>query len=261
MQQQNSQRIKLLVVLVILAIVVLGGFSIYNSLTFHVVKTDPGLGAVSKYSPFIKVYFNKTLNPASLRISDLGGVLSQSSASGKVVTLTFARQLTVGKKYEVSIDHIRSTSGDEIINKNISFIAQDIPVSQLSKDQQNHIIANQDKIPYSVYAINYTGFSALTDQGVSSGQLQDIKTALFNYSQSINKQFWTMVLNQNSLNIVFQDPTARDAADLASSATFTVAMGGQNYTVRTEYTGLDDSTYTRIYDASGTQVFDNTANN
>jgi hypothetical protein len=259
--QPRNQQIRLLAVLVMVLILVWGGFSLYNSLTFHVVKTDPSLGAVSKYSPFIKVYFNKTLNPASLKVSDLGGILSSSSVNGKVVTLKFARDLTVNKKYSVSIDHVRATSGDTITNYAINFTAQNISVDKLSKDQQKFIIANQDKIPYSVYAVTYTNFSALTDQGVSSGQLQNIETALFNYSESIHKQFWTMVLNQNSLNIVFQDPTARDAADLASSATFTVSMGGQNYTVRTEYTGLDDNTYTRIYDASGTQVFDNTADN
>lgn len=258
--QQLSQRIKLLAILVVLAVLVILGNVVYNQTVFHIIKTDPDVSAVSKFSPFIKIYFSKSLDTKSLKLSDLGGILSSSTVSGKVVTLTFSQPLVTGKKYSVSIDQIRSLSGSTITNKPITFVAQNISIEKLSKDQQQHIIANQDKIPYSVYAINYENFSALTAQGISSGQLQSIETALFTYSQSVKQRFWTMTLSTSSLNIVFQDPTARDTADLASSATFNVSMGGQTYKVRTEYTGLDDNTYTRIYDANGQQVFDNTAN-
>lgn len=263
MQQQPNNAIQrriigLLVGLMALVCAGLIGWSIYNGLTFRITSVDPTMEQVSTQSPFIRIHFNKNLNPASLRVTDNGGILQSSQAQNKTVTLLFARALTAGKKYSVTLDTVRATDGKVISNQVYTFTAQDIPVNELSDDQQNYIVAHQDNIPYLQYTISYTGFSALTDQGITSGQVDDMKTALFNYSKQINKEFWTMSLDTSSVKVVFHDPTTREAN--ASSVTFKVSLGGQYYTVRSEYADLDDNTYTRIYDPSGAQVFDNTAN-
>jgi hypothetical protein len=254
----NNQRNKRLAVLgAILLGILLIAFTAYNQLVFHIVKTDPGMSAVSQYSPFVRIYFNNDIDAGSLKITDFGGLFESKSVKGKVVELNFARLLTPNKEYAFSIAHVENTRGGVIENKEFRFFAKNIPIAKLSKDQQAAILARQDQIPYSVYSIDYSGFDALTEQGISAGQLLDIKTALFDYSQQASKEYPTMNLDPNSLRIVLHDPSAR--VSNANSATFTVSLGGAAFSVRSEYNGLEDNTFTRIYDPSGAQVFDNTA--
>lgn len=231
------------------------GWLVYQQLVFRVVKTDPSTKSVSTISPFIKVYFSDEIDPSSVKVNDYGGLLDKETVSGKVLELSFARQLELDKEYSIIIAEVKNESGDILQNIKLDFVAKDIPLEELSDDQQQTILEEQDNIPYSVYSIDYVNFGALTDQGVSSGQLQDIKVALYSYSKKINKEFKTMTVDPASLRIVYPDPQARNP--LASSATFSVNLGGQVFTVRTEYTGLEDSTFTRIYAPNGGQVFDN----
>jgi hypothetical protein len=251
----TAQTKRLILGLVVGLGIVLAGYAVYQSLVFKISRTDPAMGAVATRSPFVKIYFNQKIDPSSLKLTDYGDLFSSTKVDDKVITLTFARGLTKDKSYAFSISHVESQSGKIIENKRFDFTAKDIPINKLSKDQQAAILAQQDQIPYSVYAINYDNFDALTEQGISSVQLQDIKSALLYYSKKVGEEYWTITLDPKSLVIVLHDSSARDSN--ASSATFRIDLAGQRFSVRAEYNGLQDKTYTRIYAPDGSRVFNN----
>lgn len=235
-------------------LLIVGNF-VYNLLVFRISGTNPSLSSVSTYTSTVQVNFNHTLRKSSVKISDFGGILSGSIVSNKTLSLKIGQSLKVGQTYTIIIDRAEDTGGKVIINKPITFVVKDIPYDELSKEEQQSLIQNQDVYPYSVSYVTYKNFDALTSQGVSTGQLQNIKEAVYAYSQSINKEFWTVNLQPSTLRVVFNDPTAKKS--LTSSATFTIAALGKDYIVRAEYSGLDNKTYTRIYTADGAQVYSN----
>ena len=220
------------------------------------VKTDPQASAVSIHSPFIKLYFSDNLNPSSVHISDYGAIFNKPSVNGKVVTLSFAITPQEGKEYAFIIDSVRSIDGDTITGTKISFTAKNIPYDDLSADQQAALIQKQDRYPYTIDYISYPGFNELSDQGITFSQLQNIKQAIFDYSKVLKKEYWSVSLDPSSVRVVFHDQTARDPS--GSSATFNVTMGNQSFSVRTEYTSIGKDTYTRLFAADGSQLFDNT---
>ena len=153
------------------------------------------------------------------------------------------------KKYLLLAGLILGLIGLAVI---ITLVTHSGDSNQKTVEQQ---VSEQDRFTYSPLTINFVGFSQLTGQGMTSDQLTAIQTTIFNYSNTIKKEFKTVTLNASSLNIVFHDPTDRTAN--TSSATFSITADGTPYTVRTEYPDFGNNLYTRIYDANGTVVFDN----
>ena len=254
MHEPSRKRFIQISVLVTIIVLALASFSLYKNITFHITKTDPATSEVSIYSPYIKVYFNNKLDAKSVKIEDYGALFGKRVVNDKTLTLYFNRALLEGKTYAFIIKSVQNTDGEAIQNTKIEFTAQKIAVSELTKEQQSTIIGQQDKYPYAPAYVSYPGFTELTSQGVTSGQLQSIKQATFDYSGTIKREFRKVTLDPATVNIVFHDPTARNPN--GSSATFSLTMGNEKYTARAEYVNLDNDVYTRIYNAAGVQVYD-----
>lgn len=117
--------------------------------------------------------------------------------------------------------------------------------SSRAKQQE---INGQSNFVYSPQVIDYEGFNALITQGVASDQLTQIEQQIFDFSNSIHKEFQTVTLDDSSLVIVFHDPTSINSN---TSATFSVNTGDTTYKVRAEYPDFGINIYTRIFDNSG----------
>lgn len=242
------------ILFLILVVLLLCGLLFYKNMQFHLIKTDPKLSAVSQYTSEITLYYNRALDVKSVNVYDPGAILSGKTIEDKTVTVKFGQKLQTGTTYAFIVRGIKSSDGTVLPDRKIEFTVKNIPLNKLSESQQKKIIANQDKYPYAVENIRYSGFDSLIDQGVTSGEMLDIQTDIFKYSKVVNQQFWDVALDPSSLVIAFHDPSAREAN--ASSATFDVKLSGNLVKIRSEYDGISDVTYTRIFDTAGNTLYD-----
>lgn len=246
---------------VLLASVLLIGFfvanSVWNILTFRVTGTDPGMSNVAAASAYIDIDFNKSIVAKSLSLKYSTPFVTKTVVTSNRVRLDIqGTGLEVGKRYTITMVRVDSTGGKQILNKQLSFTAKNIPVSQLSKDQQQALLNRQDHYPYEVQYINFAGFDTLLNSGVSSEQLQAIQSYLYAYSQQVHKQFWTITLDKSAYK--FQVHNA-DSGDFNDHATFPVSMGGTTYTAHVTLDPINDVAYLQLQNSAGVTVYDSTS--
>jgi hypothetical protein len=139
-----AARFKAVFLILVVFLILYGSLSLYNYVKFHVITTNPTISKIGAQSPYLKVYFNKTLSNQSLVVSATGNAMKSDSVSGKVLTVNFNEPLTINKSYTVIIHSISSQSGSQILNKNFTFTAQNIPFNDLPTDQQKALVGSQD---------------------------------------------------------------------------------------------------------------------
>lgn len=116
---------------------------VFKNTQFHVVRTNPSMRGVSVISPFIKVDFNKKLNPSSLDFSSSDGLIVAHSVNGKEVYFSLG-SMQLNTKYSLSINSITSIDGKVLRNIRYTFSPSDVSYIKLPKDQQKAISNRQD---------------------------------------------------------------------------------------------------------------------
>lgn len=145
MNNMSHTTIKRIIAALVIVALVVAGWLIYQTLTFHVTNTNPRTSSVSDVTPFLKVNFSKSL-ANSVLVNSTPSIIRSQSVSGKTLTLNLV-PLTVGQDYTVTIESVTSQGGDTLHNIVLHFTAQDIPFDSLPEDQQKAILANQDSLP------------------------------------------------------------------------------------------------------------------
>jgi hypothetical protein len=241
-------------VLVLAAII---AWSLYNALTFHVSRTDPDTGDIGASSAFIDIYFSKPVTTNGLKISYSEPFVVSRHVSGKKIRLDLlSAGLVVGKKYTITLGTVNSTGGKMIQNKVLRFTAKNIPVDKMSKEQQQALINRQDTYPYSVQYVNYQNFDNLLSRGLSANQLQAVKQYIFDFSDRVRKQFWTVTLAQPSLVVQRHDA---EAASLDDIFNFQVQLGKSVYQATVTSDPINDVVFLQLHDSNGAIIYDSTS--
>lgn len=248
-----NPKIKLLVLFVLVAIILVIGFLFYRSSQFRIVRTDPKLSSVSKVAPYLRVYFNDAIDSSSLKVSDPDSIIGSTKINNKSVVFYFKENLVKDIRYTITIRSIKNEQGELLINKPLTFVAKNIGYDKLSKEQQQTLVARQDAPIYEVQTIDFTNFDSLLDYGITSGQLLNIKNAIYDYSNIKKAKYWHIPLNTKSVVITNHNAAS---ADTLERADFTITLGGALYKVHVEYQGLYDSVYLQLFDAAGVVVYD-----
>lgn len=249
----GSQWLKRVLVVVVVLLLVWVGWLIYISSTFHIVRTSPSLNSVGNVSPFIKLYFNEPLSSKGLSVQTNQDI-TKATINGKIMTVSLSQNLTAGNTYTIVINHLASSGGRLIHNKRLTFVARNIAFSDLPAEQQQAAIASQDQYPYSVNSINYVGFDALTNTGLTSDQVQLVKQNLYSYSATSRNNYQTMTIDTNSITSAPFDPNSSATRQVM----FTVTLDKTVYRATVGYIGLSDANLL-LQDSSGATVYDSTA--
>lgn len=245
---------KLIVLVVILAVAVLGWW-VWQISQFHIVKTDPKLSQVATLSESLTIYFSDEINPASFRLSDTYGIVSDKPEfHGKQVVIPLS-SLTEAARYSLTVTSVKNTDGEMLVNQKLDFTTKDIPYAKLSKSQQQALVNSQDRPVYSVNTLNYSRFNDLLDYGITSDQLQNIKQALFDYSNVAHKQFWTMTLTPDSIAVATYKP---GSGSTKNSASFSVRLNNETFRATIDYDLLADDVHLVLQNPGGATVFDST---
>ncbi|HSX36565.1 MAG TPA: Ig-like domain-containing protein [Patescibacteria group bacterium] len=138
MEQQiiSKKYARWLVALVAAILLVWAGYFIYNSFTFRLTGTNPGVNNVATISPFFKINFNKNLSPRGLSVSASPDVIDSYSINGSAITVLLKTPLDSSQTYTLKVHGIASTGGKTLPGHSFSFKPRYLPSSQLPKDQQ-----------------------------------------------------------------------------------------------------------------------------
>jgi len=144
---QRNRQIPTIIGIIAIVIVSIAAVVYYSFFTFHITKTDPGLERISRYSPIIRINFNKELSRGSSDIVILNkDNISKVEVEGKQLRL-FLKNINpdVDSSYTVTINKLLSKDKQYIIkDKRISFSTKDIEFSEMSEADQKLIIDQQD---------------------------------------------------------------------------------------------------------------------
>ena len=237
----------------VLLLVAFGGIMFYKASQFHIVRTDPKLSAIADTAPSLTVYFNDEIQSADFSPTYDPSIVSSSDIGKKSVTFHFTNNLKVGKQYTIIINYVRNKSGDVLTDKKLVFTVRDIEFNKLSKKQQKALINAQDQRVYDVNGITYTNFDTLLSYGISSEQLENIKSLLFDYSNTVGKRFWQMTLQKDSVVITNHNPETGETTDKLD---FIVSLGGSDFRAHAEYDVLSDGIHLLLTDTAGNLVYD-----
>lgn len=130
--------------LVIIPVIAIAGWFIYQSTLFRMTGTTPGLGKVSSLSPFIDINFSKQLDSENINITTEDIDVTSFEANNKTLRV-FIGEIEADSDYSFTIDSISAKNGKSLQNIKVSFTAKDIPFEKLSKAQQQAILQNQDR--------------------------------------------------------------------------------------------------------------------
>jgi hypothetical protein len=245
MQNIRIMRSKLIFFLLI-PILILASWLLYNGLTFRITGTNPGINKVATVSPFFKISFNKALSSKDIVLSSSLNIVNAYSVSGRVLNISLKEPLQQSTSYTISISRIKSESGKEIINKSFTFRAEYISESNLPKDQQQALLRQQINHPLSRNSIYFSGANNLLTYGVTLAQLEAFKQAVFMYSNKIKN----VSINASSIKLAPHDP---NSSSVGAAMNFSLIIDDKDFSAKIEYSNLT-TLRLFLYDSSGSNL-------
>lgn len=242
----------LLYVLVLLAFVM--GLLVFRVLSFHLISTTPNLKAVTIITPSVVFNYSSRLSETGMKVSSRDPIVKSFAVNNKslVVNLSSAT-LIVGKTYTITVGSLQDTKNRKLGAKTYSFKVVSVSFSELSKSQQADVMKRQANVPYTRSSITYSGFDVLTNNGLSTYQLEDVKQAFFLYSNSIKQKVSRVTLVNDSLVL---GPYDSNSPNPISSSTFSVKVDDTALGAKLVYSGLSAAELYLYDQVSGGQLFD-----
>ncbi len=245
---RNNPAIKWTIVSSVVAIVIIVALTVMRANSFHVVNTTPALNKVGILSPDLTLNYNRELSSENVSVTSSPDVVSGTKVDGKNLILTLKNNMTTGTKYTITVVSVSSANGSQLQGKTYSFTAQDIPFNELSKEQQQTILDQQNNKPKTKdFSSSYFGESLLYDNGFTDDHVSDIEQALTNYFASVKITASTVTFSKPIPPQPHpDDPAAPDVYG------FTVTFNDKSYSVRVTTSSISTARL-YLYDATGTQ--------
>lgn len=248
MESKTAAKLKLLITIVVIALIALAGFLIYRSLQFRMIKTVPAMGAVPTSAPYIRLYFNQSVEAGSVKLTSNSQDFGNYKVDGKTITLPVAApQLQAGQTYTIELQSVTSTKGKTLASQTYSFVPKVIAFEDLSSEVQQAILQAQANRPKTRDNYAYTGLDALLDQGVSSQQLNDFKQAIFQYLEKSKK------LSVNNIGV---SSVTTEITQPGSTASFNLSLDNSEVLyAKLKFQFLTEAQL-YLYTKEGQQVYD-----
>jgi hypothetical protein len=142
-------RTKKFVGALIILVLVIVAFSVYDYFNFSYVSVNPSMNQIANWTPFITFKFNKTLSYKGLSVKITPNVFYGKgySLSGDELTLFLSVPMQVNEQYHISIGSITDSHGQTIRNLNFTFRPLSKNISQLPDAQQEALTGRNESSP------------------------------------------------------------------------------------------------------------------
>jgi hypothetical protein len=201
----------------VVLVVMLVGFLVWRSATFHITNTDPVMGNVSTISPFLQIKFNQPISASGLRVLSSSDFTTDPEVSGSTLTIPFIVPLHSGQMYTITLVVVHSMKGKTITNRVFRFQPRYIPSSQLSGNQRKALLQNE--IPTGP---TFLGTDALAGYGLATSQVANLEQLIITFDSSVKKA----VIDSSSITIGKYDPNDPDPR---APILFNISIDGKNY--------------------------------
>ena len=149
-QQPQRKLIKLGLVLFALLVIGLGGWTLYSSITFRIVKINPKPANVTQISPFFNISFSQKLS-SKVAVSSVPNIIKNYSVQGKVLSINLIIPLASNQKYVISVDNIYAADGKHLPNQQFVFNPKPVTDNQLPADQKKVLLDAQSQYSQAIF--------------------------------------------------------------------------------------------------------------
>ena len=194
MMRLNMNR-KLLIIgaVISLVMIIVIGLSLRHAPSLRLFSTNPTDGGTPhQYTP-VTFTFNQPLAATQSGINEITltpSIAGRTIASDKTVTFTPNAPYSIGVKYKATLKGATNKQGEKLGDITISFTPKYVPYNELPENVQKALNADSADVhlPYSPAAIGIGGTPALTIHGVTDDQILILKTAFYQYFQSVKQE-------------------------------------------------------------------------
>jgi hypothetical protein len=251
---------KNLLILVVAAVVVFFGFAIWQSITFRLVDSIPGNNSHPNQYTLVAFKFNKSLSSSDAsanQISIVPDVPGRSSIDGKEVIFIPVSSYQTRVEYTATLSNILGANGEKLADITIKFTPQYVTYSDLPNDVKARLVNQTDvndtkPVPYSAASIAISGSDDFLNHGVSTEQLDGLKSAFYKFFKSKGIE-----IRGVNLSDLTKTPHDRYSSSTVDTITFTVALdNGTKYKGKIEYSNITTVRLLLYASESGAQVYD-----
>jgi len=138
------------------------------SSSFRVNSYSPTLNNITTITPYIDIYFSKTISQSDLSISSPENIVSKSIIeSPKDIRVYLIYPLNDSQKYKIILNKIVSTTGSVINLKTVSFTPLYKNPNSIPKSQIKYIVSHQDKPTAQIYGTTLVNLLPYISPGFS----------------------------------------------------------------------------------------------
>ena len=144
---------KFIIAALILIVLSVAWVVYYSLFVFHISSTTPDSGSVSRYSPVLRLHFNKELSDEKVEIK--GDIVKSSEVKADDKTIVvYLNDLNTTKDadYSFTVTSVSSKSGDVLKNAVVKFHTKNIPFGDLSEEDQKIVLDAQQRKKASLYS-------------------------------------------------------------------------------------------------------------
>lgn len=243
-------------------IVIVFAFLAWQSLSFHLVSTDPSNGSQPNQYASVSFTFNKPIKSSGDGLNSVSiqpFIAGKTTVSQKAVTFIPFASYQPGTQYTATLSAVISKGGKKLSNFKTTFTPQYVSYSNLPTDVRRRLISQTDTNDsqnqlYLASVIAIKGTDALLIHGFSTQQLSNLQTAFFRYFESKKEQVRGMVLS----NIV-KEPYNPDSSSEISVINFVATFDNkQSVSAKVSYSGLS-SIRLYLHNSGGDLIYDSGA--
>ena len=128
-------------------IIILIAIAIWQSLTFHLVKIEPGNGSQPNQYTAVSFMFNKPIKSQGDGVNQITitpSVEGKITVSDKAVTFVPTSSFQTNTAYSAVLSKVMSKGGKTLSNMTVSFTPQYVDYADLPKDVQQRLVAQTD---------------------------------------------------------------------------------------------------------------------
>lgn len=221
-----NNRLRTTVIIVIVLIVALLGYTVVSSLGFKIKSVSPRAKNITTLTPYIEVNFTQKLGANSeSHFTAESGVITKTTIEGSKAKL-FLGTLVEKKTYHIKITGLASAGGKMLGDKDIVFTPKYVSFDSLSNSDQQKVLDNQNtqkgaaldpiltSLPYG--GVNFQLDADLGEQKagdtvtlkaqllLSKADLSDEPAAIATYKEDVNSYIKSLGLDPTKYKIDYE---------------------------------------------------------
>ena len=129
--------------------IIFGGWFIYKTLQFHIVREQPSLGNISAISPSLDIEFNRNLS-SKVNITSTPKIIKNISVRNKTIIINFNIPMLTNHVYTIDIVNVSTTKGSHLYGQKLQFIPKHVTGSSFTNAYRQKLLKKQTQYEQAI---------------------------------------------------------------------------------------------------------------